>query len=192
MVLRTAHVYGGDYCALPQKNKTDTKGEFDAFHSRFVISETLNTPANKSKMKSFFSRHKISMSEPKISDSPVLGLEKEYTIDYSSTAILNKQAIIDSLETLLIRNANDIKQGYIMSVDMNMPSGNLSEKGGSVQMNSLAGYSVATITTKEVNHMTYVPLTKTVTYLIYDDLTYDFRNVTYSSENMYYWALNPR
>jgi hypothetical protein len=132
------------------------------------------------------------MSEPKISESPVLGLEKEYTIDYSSSAILNKKAIIDSLETLLIRNANDIKQGYIMSVDMNMPSGNLSERGGSVQMNTFKGYSTATITNKEVNHMTYVPLTKTITYIIYDDLTCDLRNVTFSSENMYYWALNPR
>lgn len=192
MVLRTAHVYGGDYCALPQKNKADTKGEFDVFHSRFVISETLNTPSNKIKMKNFFARHKITMSEPKISDSPVLGLEKEYTIDYSSTAILNKKAIIDSLETLLIRNANDIKQGYIMSVDMNLPSGNLSENGGSVQMNTFEGYSTVTITNKEVNHMTYVPLTKTVTYIIYDDLTCDLRNVSFSSENLYYWALNPR
>jgi hypothetical protein len=192
MVLRTAHVFGGDYCAIPLKTNTQSKGEFDAFHSRFVISETLNTPANKSKIKSFFSRHSITMTEPKLSDNPVLGLEKEYVINYSSASILNKKAIVDSLESILISNANDIKQGYIMSVDMNLPSGNLSENGGTVQMNSYQGFSIATITSKEVNHMTYVPLTKTVTYVIYDDLTFDFRNVTYSSDNMYYWALNPR
>lgn len=192
MVLRTAHVFGGDYCAIPMKTNSEAKGEFDAFHSRFVISETLNTPENKSKIKNFFSRHNIVMTEPRLSDNPVLGLEKEYVISYSSASILNKKMIVDSLESILISNANDIKQGYIMSVDMNLPSGNLSENGGSVQMNSFSGFSIATITSKEVNHLTYVPLTKTVTYVIYDDLTFDFRNVTYSSENMYYWALNPR
>lgn len=191
MVLRTMYLLNGNYCSLPVKQQSGGS-DFDAYHSRFVISETLNTAGNRMKMKSFFGRHNIQMTEPKLSESPVLGLEKEYTISYSSTSILNKQGIIDSLEILLIDNANDIKQGYLMSVDLNLPSGSLTDKGGSVKITSHPGYSIIHVENKEMNTFTYTPGKKTETFIIYDDLTCDLQQISYTSGIMQYWALNPR
>lgn len=170
-----------DLCDPVQPVKND-QNEFDLYHSCFAISKSLYTDSNKIVINQFFARHGIKTDRTKESGNPVLGLEKEYLIYYSSAQILNKQLIIDSLELMLAPNANDPKKGYLLSVDLNFPRGGLSGTGGSTTIKSSAGYSTVIVEKK-------AGVSARSCYIVYDDLSGDFQYTITPSTQQKYWAL---
>lgn len=190
MVARTAYLFGGDYCNTAPESAMKTDGSYDAFQSRFIISAGLNTETNRTKMKTFFTRHGITMSEPAVNINPVLGLEKEFLFTYKSPLMLNKKAIMDSLEFILLSNANDVKQGYVMSVDINQPASKFGSEG-TASIASSRGYSEVGITRSIRNGITPAPIQATEKLIIYEDLTWDFKQTVYAGDYLNYWPLTP-
>lgn len=190
MVARTAYLFGGDYCNTAPESMMQNDGTYDAFQSKFIISSGLNTETNRQKMKAFFTRHGITMSEPSVNNNPVLGLEKEFVFTYKSILILNKKAIMDSLEYILLPNANDVKQGYVMSIDINQPATKLSSDG-TASIASSRGYSEVGITRSVRNGISHIPIQATEKLVVYDDLTWDFRQTVYTGDYLNYWPLKP-
>lgn len=162
---------------------------FDIYHSCFVLSKSLYTDANLNKIKAFFGRHGMTMDKTEPSANPVLGLEKEFLVYYSGKQMLNKQVIIDSLETYLAPRAIDAKQGYILSVDNNVPEGSITGVGSNAVITSDKGYSKIVIESGKRNPSSPMYDTfKSTTYIIYDDLTADEHNTVYGKQQMSYWS----
>ncbi len=162
---------------------------FDIYHSCFVLSKSLYTDANLNKIKAFFGRHGLTMDKTEPSANPVLGLEKEFLVYYSGKQMLNKQVIIDSLETMLAPRAIDAKQGYILSLDNNVPEGSITGAGSKAVITSETGYSKIVVESGKRNPSTPAYDTfKSTTYIIYDDLTADEHNAVYGRQQLKYWA----
>lgn len=123
------------------------------------------------------------------SDNPVLGLEKEYLVYYSGKQMLNKQVIIDSLEFYLAPRAIDAAQGYILSIDNNVPEGNIAGIGSNAKVASDTGHTTITVEAGR-RYPTYPAYDtfNTTTYVVYDDLTCDKVKTEYAQPPMLYWA----
>jgi antitoxin component YwqK of YwqJK toxin-antitoxin module len=161
----------------------------DIYHSCFVLSKSLYTETNLNKIKAFFGRHGLTMDKTEPSDNPVLGLEKEYLVYYSGKQMLNKRVIIDSLETYLAPRAIDASQGYVLSVDNNVPQGSLTGVGSQATMTSDSGH--VTIRVESGIRYPSYPAYDTwnvKTYYVYDDLTCDILNTQYNTPKQLYWA----
>lgn len=180
---------GYDMC---NANSAYVKEEgFDIYHSCFVLSKSLYTDENLSKVKAFFGRHGLTMDKTAPSENPVLGLEKEFLVYYSGKQMLNKQVIIDSLEFYLAPRAIDAKQGYILSIDNNVPEGGMSGIGSKAKITSDTGHATITVESgiRYPNYPAY-DTWHTTTYIVYDDLTCDQVNSVYAQPPMLYWAGN--
>ena len=162
---------------------------FDIYHSCFVLSKSLYTDANILKIKAFFGRHGITLDKTEASVNPVLGLEKEYLVYYSGKEMLNKQVIVDSLETYLAPRAIDAKQGYILSLDNNVPEGSITGVGSNAVMTSDTGHVTIKVQSgvRNPSYPMYDTWNET-TYYVYDDLTCDIVKVEYGSVKALYWA----
>lgn len=177
-----------DYCS-PANLKANDNNEFDLYHSCVMVSKSLYTEANKVIIKNFFARHNITIDREKESDNPVLGFEKEFLIYYSAKEILNKQVIVDSLELYLAPNANDPKKGYLMSIDLNYPKGQIIAGGSRETITTSPGYSTISVEKNTYIPTTYQSVKETAFYIVYDDLTSDYKYSTYSIQTMEYWAM---
>jgi antitoxin component YwqK of YwqJK toxin-antitoxin module len=179
---------GYDMCGTVQQ-ATPENG-FDMYHSCFVLSKSLYNETNLQKIKAFFGRHGITMDKTEPSTNPVLGLEKEFLVYYSAKEMLNKQVIIDSLEAYLAPRAIDAKQGYILSVDNNVPEGGIPGVGSKAVITSDTGYSEVVVEAGARNPSYPASDTfHTTTYIIYDDLTCDVRSAVYTQPQMLFWAM---
>lgn len=178
---------GYDMCEAKSPYASDD--EFDIYHSCFVLSKSLYNDTNLAKIKSFFLRNGMQFDKSAPSTNPVLGLEKEYLIYYSSKQMLNKQLIIDSLESFLAPRAIDAKQGYVISVDNNVPEGSIAGAGSNVIMTSSAGYTTIAMESGTRNPVYPMYSTwSTKRYIVYDDLTSDYLSTEYATTPMLYWA----
>lgn len=176
-----------DLCAPAEANNYENGN--DAYRSSFAISASAYDDSAKIVINAFFARHGIHIDKSAVLDPPQLGLEKEYIVNYSSKQILNKPLIIDSLEILLLDNSSNGKNGYIIALDANQPSGGLAGFSNSV-MTSENGYSVLKLQSMAVNRQTGVRETVSKSFIIYDDLTSDFYKEQGSPGALKYWALN--
>lgn len=187
LAITNAVTPGYDMC---NPNSTFAKEEgFDIYHSCFVLSKSLYTDVNLTKIKAFFGRHGLTMDKTAPSDNPVLGLEKEYLVYYSGKQMLNKQVIIDSLEFYLAPRAIDAAQGYILSIDNNVPEGNIAGIGSNAKVASDTGHTTITVEAG-VRYPSYPAYDtfNTTTYVVYDDLTCDKVKTEYAQPPMLYWA----
>lgn len=166
--------------------------EFDIYHSCFVISKSLYTDANLEKIKKFLSRNGMQFDKTAPSENPVLGLEKEYLVYYSSKQMLNKQLVIDSLEAIIVPRAIDAKQGYMMSIDNNVPEGSITGAGSKAVITSDSGYSTIVIESGVRNNAypqyPQYNTWKSQRYVVYDDLTCDVLTTEYASQPQTFWA----
>ena len=166
--------------------------EFDIYHSCFVLSKSLYNDSNLAKIKKFLSSNGMTFDKSAPSDNPVLGLEKEYLVYYSSKQMLNKQLVIDSLESLIVPRAIDAKQGYMMSIDNNVPEGSITGKGSKAVITSDSGYSILAVESG-VRNSAYPQYPayntwRSTRYIVYDDLTSDVLNTEYAALPQLYWA----
>lgn len=180
-----------DYDMCNPKSAYVKEEGFDIYHSCFVLSKSLYTDANLAKIKAFFGRHGLTMDKTAPSENPVLGLEKEYLVYYSGKQMLNKRVIIDSLEFYLAPRAIDASQGYILSVDNNVPEGGLAGIGSKAKITSDSGHATITVESG-IRYPSYPAYDtwKTTTYIVYDDLTCDEVSSVYAQPPMLYWGGN--
>ncbi len=169
-----------------------SEGEFDIYHSCFVLSKSLYTDANLAKIKQFLSRNGMQFDKTAPSENPVLGLEKEYLVYYSAKQMLNKQLVIDSLEAIIVPRAIDAKQGYMMSIDNNVPEGSITGAGSKAVITSESGYSTIAVESgvrnKAYPQYPQYNTWRSTRYIVYDDLTSDLLSTEFAATPMTYWA----
>lgn len=191
-VIAASHAMTPGYDMCDEKSPYAAEDEFDIYHSCFVLSKSLYTDANLTKIKQFLSRNGMQFDKSTPSENPVLGLEKEYLVYYSAKQMLNKQLVIDSLEAIIVPRAIDAKQGYMMSIDNNVPEGSITGAGSKAVITSDSGYSTIAVESG-VRNKAYPQYPayntwRSTRYIVYDDLTSDLLSTEYAATPQVYWA----
>lgn len=175
-----------NYDPCGQASTLPATAEFDAYHSCFIISESIYDAKAKAVMNAFFSRHGITIDNTGTQDEPLLGLEKEYKIYYSSKEILNKAVVIDSLEALLAPQSGDGKKGYILALDSYQPAAPVIGGGKSSTMTSANGYTIISVISSAYQN-SVAPQDMTTIFIVYDDLSCDVQSRKMQGMQVQYW-----